>query len=61
MRTYHACGYAISVETQATERSHITLYRDDDEESDTYGEAVIHCPGCDAGLSDESLHAEQQE
>jgi hypothetical protein len=48
MGTYHACGYPIWVEPQTNERSHITVYRDDDEQSDTYGEDGIHCPGCDA-------------
>ena len=44
MRTYHVCGYPIWAETQAKELSHTTIYRDDDEESDTYGEAVTRCP-----------------
>ena len=61
MRTYHTCGYPIWVEIHTDELIHARVYSDDDEESDTYGEEVTRCPGCDGWLSDESLRAESQE
>lgn len=61
MRTYHTCGYPIWVETRSDELTRATVYCDDDEQSDTYGEEVTHCPGCEAWLTDDSLHAEPQE
>jgi hypothetical protein len=60
VRVYHNCGYPLWVETHEHERTHATTYRDDDDQSDTYGEEVAHCPGCNAWLAEDTVHAERQ-
>jgi hypothetical protein len=61
MRVYHICGYPLWAEIGKHERTQSTLYRDDDDQSDTYGDEVIHCPGCNAWLSEKQLYTEPQE
>lgn len=61
MRAYHTCGHPIWVETRSDELARITVYRDDDEQSATYGEEVTRCPGCAIWLTADELQAQAEE
>ena len=40
------CGHGIWSELWWKDSQHVLLFFDDLETSETYGERVIHCPGC---------------
>lgn len=60
MRIYHSCGYPLWAEAHEHDRTHATVYRDDDDQSDTFGDEITRCPGCNAWLTGETLHAERE-
>lgn len=43
---YCRCGHKIWSELWWKETEHVSLFFDDLETSETYGEHVTHCPGC---------------
>lgn len=65
---YCECGHVIWSELWWKDPGHVRLFFDDLETSETYGERVIHCPGCALQLrsgvlrpgSDEHSYGEAQ-
>ncbi len=58
---YCECGHCICSELWWKESRHVLLFFDGLESSETYGEQVTSCPGCDRQLRSVALRSASEE